>query len=81
MTICIILSGQFEENFRKILLNLFPQTNHLRHVKNFVEAQAKYYANCHQIMQDLQKELSKYVILFLGGGGQSGVRCFITLEW
>ena len=36
------------------------QTNHLRHLNNFVEAQSKYYANCHQIMQDLQRELSRY---------------------
>jgi len=34
------------------------QTNHLRHLKAFVETQAEYYANCHQIMQDLQKELA-----------------------
>ena len=37
------------------------QTNHLRHLKTFVEVQAKYYANCHQIMQDVQKELARYV--------------------
>ena len=35
------------------------QTNHLRHLKAFVETQAEYYANCHQIMQDLQKELAR----------------------
>ena len=38
------------------------QTNHLRHLKTFVEVQAKYYANCHQIMQDVQKELARYVL-------------------
>ena len=41
------------------------QTNHLRHLNHFVEAQAEYYANCHQIMQDLGKELAKYVLLGL----------------
>jgi hypothetical protein len=35
------------------------QINHLRHVKNYVEVQAKFYANSHQMMQDLLKELSK----------------------
>lgn len=35
------------------------QTNHLRHLNSFVESQAKFYANCHQIMQDLQRELSR----------------------
>ena len=37
------------------------QTNHLRHLKTLVEVQATHYANCHQIMQDLQKELTRYV--------------------
>nr|XP_046146322.1 endophilin-B2b isoform X10 [Oncorhynchus gorbuscha] len=32
--------------------------NHLRCLHEFVEAQATYYAQCHQYMQDLQKELS-----------------------
>ena len=40
------------------------QTNHLRHLNNFVEAQSKYYANCHQIMQDLQRELSRYAYYY-----------------
>uniref|UniRef100_A0A8C7I7P8 SH3-domain GRB2-like endophilin B2b n=2 Tax=Oncorhynchus TaxID=8016 RepID=A0A8C7I7P8_ONCKI len=39
-----------------------PQTethvNHLRCLHEFVEAQATYYAQCHQYMQELQKELS-----------------------
>ncbi|XP_055731203.1 endophilin-B2b isoform X6 [Salvelinus fontinalis] len=32
--------------------------NHLRCLHEFVEAQATYYAQCHQYMQELQKELS-----------------------
>lgn len=35
------------------------QTNHLRHLNEFVEAQVKYYAECHRTMQDLQRELSR----------------------
>ncbi|XP_041753562.1 endophilin-B2b isoform X9 [Coregonus clupeaformis] len=34
--------------------------NHLRCLHEFVEAQATYYAQCHQYMQELQKELSRY---------------------
>ncbi|KAM3873890.1 endophilin-B2b [Diretmus argenteus] len=33
--------------------------NHLRCLHDFAEAQATYYAQCHQYMQDLQKELSR----------------------
>ena len=36
------------------------QTKHLKHLNDFVEAQVKYYAECHQTMQDLQRELSRY---------------------
>jgi len=42
------------------------QTNHLRHLKTFVEVQAKYYANCHQIMQDVQKELASTTTMAVG---------------
>lgn len=35
------------------------QTNHLMYLKDFVEAQVKYYAECHQAMQDLSRELSR----------------------
>ena len=41
------------------------QTNHLRHLKTLVEVQATHYANCHQIMQDLQKELTRYEIHYI----------------
>uniref|UniRef100_A0A3P8Z1X5 SH3-domain GRB2-like endophilin B2b n=1 Tax=Esox lucius TaxID=8010 RepID=A0A3P8Z1X5_ESOLU len=34
--------------------------NHLRCLHEFVEAQVTYYAQCHQYMQELQKELSRY---------------------
>ncbi|CAB1318908.1 unnamed protein product [Coregonus sp. 'balchen'] len=34
------------------------KVNHLRCLHEFVEAQATYYAQCHQYMQELQKELS-----------------------
>ncbi|XP_036381947.1 endophilin-B2a isoform X10 [Megalops cyprinoides] len=34
--------------------------NHLRCLHEFVEAQAIYYRQCHQYMQDLQKELGRY---------------------
>lgn len=35
------------------------QTNHLRHLNDMVEAQVKYYAECHQTMQELQRELTR----------------------
>ena len=31
------------------------QTNHLRLLKGYIESQTKFYANCHQIMQDLNR--------------------------
>merc|ERR1719239_1360334 len=34
------------------------QTNHLRHLKEFVEAQVGYYAEAHSTMQELHRELS-----------------------
>ena len=37
------------------------QTNHLRHLSEFVEKQAEYYAECHAAMQDLQREISRYI--------------------
>jgi len=42
------------------------QTNHLRHLKSFVEAQSKFYANCHQLMQDLNRELRDTEVLSQG---------------
>jgi len=45
------------------------QTNHLRHLKNFVESQSKHYANCHQIMQDLNRELANTTLLSEGETG------------
>ena len=35
------------------------QTNHLRHLHAYVEAQVKFYAECHKTMQELQQELSR----------------------
>ena len=35
------------------------QTNHLSHLHDFVEAQVKYFAECHQCMQELERELSR----------------------
>ena len=34
------------------------QAGHLRCLHEFVEAQARYYAQCHATMQDLQRELA-----------------------
>ena len=45
------------------------QTNHLRHLKSYIEAQTKYYANCHQIMQDLNRELANTTVLSEGETG------------
>ena len=42
------------------------QTNHLRHLKSYVESQTKFYANCHQIMQDLNRELANTTLLSEG---------------
>merc|ERR1719464_662204 len=35
------------------------QTNHVRHLKAFVAAQVEYYAQGHQVMQDLNRELNR----------------------
>lgn len=35
------------------------QAGHLRHLHSFVETQARYYKQCGQIMDDLQKELAR----------------------
>jgi len=35
------------------------QTNHLKHLNDFVEAQVQHYADCHRIMQELQQELNR----------------------
>uniref|UniRef100_A0A8C7M088 SH3-domain GRB2-like endophilin B2b n=1 Tax=Oncorhynchus mykiss TaxID=8022 RepID=A0A8C7M088_ONCMY len=52
-----------------------PQTethvNHLRCLHEFVEAQATYYAQCHQYMQELQKELSRYPNSFASNANPS----------
>ena len=45
------------------------QTNHLRHLKSYVEAQSKFYANCHQLMQDLNRELLNTEVLSEGETG------------
>nr|XP_046146324.1 endophilin-B2b isoform X12 [Oncorhynchus gorbuscha] len=45
--------------------------NHLRCLHEFVEAQATYYAQCHQYMQDLQKELSRYPNSFASNANPS----------
>lgn len=50
------------------------QTNHLRHLKNFVESQSKHYANCHQIMQDLNRELANTTLLSEGETGMPILR-------
>ncbi|XP_041098728.1 endophilin-B2b isoform X12 [Polyodon spathula] len=39
--------------------------NHLRCLHEFVEAQATYYAQCHQYMQDLQKQLGRFPTAFV----------------
>ena len=50
------------------------QTNHLRHLKSYVEAQSKHYANCHQIMQDLNRELANTTVLSEGETGMPILR-------
>lgn len=45
------------------------QTNHLRHLKSYIESQTKFYANCHQIMQDLNRELAGTTVLSEGETG------------
>ncbi|XP_012246457.1 endophilin-B1 isoform X5 [Bombus vosnesenskii] len=40
------------------------QAGHLRCLHEFVEAQARYYAQCHATMQDLQRELAGYPTLW-----------------
>ncbi|XP_021457504.2 endophilin-B2b isoform X4 [Oncorhynchus mykiss] len=45
--------------------------NHLRCLHEFVEAQATYYAQCHQYMQELQKELSRYPNSFASNANPS----------
>ena len=50
------------------------QTNHLRHLKSFVEAQSKFYANNHQLMQDLMRELANTEVLSEGETGMPMLR-------
>jgi len=45
------------------------QTNHLRLLKGYIESQTKFYANCHQIMQDLNRELAGTTVLSEGETG------------
>lgn len=45
------------------------QTNHLRHLKSYIESQTKFYANCHQIMQDLNREMANTTVLSEGETG------------
>uniref|UniRef100_A0A0K2UP37 BAR domain-containing protein n=1 Tax=Lepeophtheirus salmonis TaxID=72036 RepID=A0A0K2UP37_LEPSM len=42
------------------------QTHHLRYLQDFVEAQCKYYAGCHQTMQELQGELNGTMTIIPG---------------
>lgn len=50
------------------------QTNHLRHLKSYIESQTKFYANCHQIMQDLNRELANTTLLSDGESGMPILR-------
>nr|CAD7395817.1 unnamed protein product [Timema poppensis] len=47
----------------KLLLESVSSSHasHLRCLHEFVETQAGYYAQCHQVMQDLQRDLNSYV--------------------
>ena len=47
-----------------VLMQLPPQTKHTRYLEEFVEAQAKYYSECHQAMQELQRELTRWVLCY-----------------
>ena len=44
---------------RSVDLNRPLQTKHTRYLEEFVQAQAKYYSECHQTMQELQRELTR----------------------
>ncbi|KAL4622623.1 endophilin-B2-like isoform X4 [Arapaima gigas] len=46
--------------------------NHLRCLHEFVEAQAIYYSQCHQYMQDLQKELGRFQNMFASTSASFG---------
>lgn len=37
--------------------------HHSRCLSDFVEAQAAYYANCHQYMQELQRQLGRLALI------------------
>jgi len=39
------------------------QTNHLRHLQAYVDSQVQYYAQAHQVMQELHRELSSGTIV------------------
>ncbi|XP_030642391.1 endophilin-B2b isoform X2 [Chanos chanos] len=47
--------------------------NHLRCLREFVEAQTVYYAQCQQFMQELQKELSRFPNAFAVNPSTSGL--------
>ena len=42
------------------------QTHHQQCLHDFIEAEAIYYAQCHQYMTDLQKQLGRYVYTWAG---------------
>jgi len=39
------------------------QTNHLRHLQSYVDSQVQYFAQAHQVMQELHRELSSATIV------------------
>jgi len=47
------------------------QTKHTRYLEEFVEAQAKYYSECHQTMQELQRELTSSSVTPMTAGQTS----------
>uniref|UniRef100_A0A3P8Z3L7 SH3-domain GRB2-like endophilin B2b n=1 Tax=Esox lucius TaxID=8010 RepID=A0A3P8Z3L7_ESOLU len=58
----VLCSLLLQAEVTRLLLEGISSThvNHLRCLHEFVEAQVTYYAQCHQYMQELQKELSRY---------------------
>jgi len=56
---------------------IWLQTHHLHCLNDFIEAQAVYYAQCHQYMTDLQKQLGRFVASLLSRSFHANLAAFL----
>ncbi|EEB17400.1 endophilin B, putative [Pediculus humanus corporis] len=71
--------SEFDRQFEitKLLLEGInsSHSNHLRCLQEFVESQVRYYEKCHQVMQDLQRDLTSLSLLNAGAPSFSALPC------